>query len=150
MQISNVYESVLILFATANRKSNGMFFCFRVFVSCAVALSFGHILRLPCKNFADFSVQEENSGLNSDALLRTLDNTNREECRSECLNNRRCKSFSTKESENSCELYSQSSEDPKDDVTVEDRPGWLYHSTYYADPLVSRIDSMPKHQTLKS
>ena len=101
-----------------------------------VAQSFAHIYRLPCKKFAEFSIVEKDSGLNANAVLKTLGNTNKHACRSECIRNSQCKSFSTKL--NTCELNSKSTEDSNDNVSLESRPGWTYHSTYFDDTLVSK------------
>ena len=110
-------------------------FC-SVFLAFLAAQAFGHIYRLPCKKFAEFSIVEKDSGLNSDAVYKILDNTNKNICRDECIRHSGCKAFST--NGESCELYTKTTEDSNDGVNLESRPGWTYYSTYYGDTLVSK------------
>ena len=85
-------------------------FC-SVFLAFLVAQAFGHIYRLPCKKFAEFSIVEKDSGLNSDATYKILDNTNKNLCREACIRESECKAFST--NGESCELHMKTTEDSK-------------------------------------
>eukprot|EP00112_Aurelia_sp_Birch-Aquarium-sp1_P002351 Seg1259.3 transcript_id=Seg1259.3/GoldUCD/mRNA.D3Y31 product="Zinc finger protein 512B" protein_id=Seg1259.3/GoldUCD/D3Y31 len=120
----------------------------RVFLAFLVAQSLGHIYRLPCKKFAEFSIVEKDSGLNTDAIYNIPDNTNKNACRDVCIRNSECKSFSTNGA--ACELYTKTTEDSNDGVSLEYRPGWTYYSTYYGDtlagPTCRRVNPCPGMQ----
>lgn len=102
------------------------------------AQGYGHILRLPCKRFADFRAVQKNHALEDGWVIRTIENTNVRKCQSECLKNNKCKSFNSYNDGSACELNSRSANDVQDDVKTVPRSGWTYHSTSYKDALVSK------------
>ena len=104
---------------------------------------YGHIIRLPCKKFADFRAIQKNHALEDGWVIRSIDNTNVHECQSECLKNERCKSFNSFNDGTACELNSRSADDAKDGVITVPRSGWTYHSTLYNDALVSMTNFTP-------
>ena len=109
---------------------------FRLIPMLMSSQSYGNILRLPCKKFADFRAIQKNHALEDGWVIRTIENTNLHDCRFECLRNRKCKSFNFRNDGSACELNSQSAEDQQDDVITVPRAGWTYHSTIYNDVLV--------------
>lgn len=99
-----------------------------------IQTTFGHILRLPCLEFANFSIVKTGLKLNG-SVLTTLNYASEDECENECIDHRLCKSINFKS--NICELSSKSTEDHFDNVQLSNVNGWTYKSTDYKEPNVS-------------
>ena len=107
--------------------------------------TFGHILRLPCLQFANFSIVKTGFKLNR-SVITTFNYFDEDECENECIKHRLCKSINFKT--NICELNSKSTEDPFDNVQLSNITGWTYKSTDYKE---TNVSSFPYYEnnTLK-
>ena len=113
----------------------------------AVSTSDAEILRLPCKHFANFSIIKPNAALQGSVIATLLFKSERE-CRFDCMTNSQCKSINRQEGgDQICELNNRTSEDLRDDVSLDPRPGWTFQSTDYADPLVRFLCQNRFHRT---
>ena len=93
----------------------------------------GHILRLPCLKFGNFSVVKTEQKL-SGHVLETFHGVSAEECEDECIEHRLCKSINTKNTTGAnCELNSKSTEDPFDNVMLNALAGWVYRATDFKE-----------------
>ena len=100
---------------------------------------YGHILRLPCLTYGNFSIVKNETRLTSN-LLQTFNDLSEDECEDKCLSHRVCKSINTKNSNGvNCELNSKSTEDPFDDVISTESAGWTYKTTDYNARNVSGV-----------
>ena len=99
-----------------------------------IQTTFGHILRLPCLQFANFSIVKTGFKLNH-SVITTFNYFDEDECENECIKHRLCKSINFKT--NICELNSKSTEDPFDNVQLSNVTGWTYKSTDYNERNVS-------------
>ena len=71
------------------------------------------------------------------SLIRTLLFGTDEECRFACLMEVQCKSYNKEiDGDKRCELNHKATEIKEDKVTLVKRPGWIFKSTNYSDPLV--------------
>ena len=92
-------------------------------------VAYGHILRLPCLTYGNFSIVKTDHKL-SGHVLETFKNLSADECEDECLEHRLCKSINTKNATGvNCELNSKSTEDPFDNAMISTIIGWTYKTT---------------------
>ena len=110
-----------------------------------IQTTFGHILRLPCLQFANFSIVKTGFKLNR-SVITTFNYFDEDECENECIKHRLCKSINFKT--NICELNNKSTEDPFDNVQLSNVTGWTYKSTDYKE---TNVSSFPYYEnnTLK-
>ena len=101
-----------------------------------IQTTFGHILRLPCLEFANFSIVKTGLKLKG-SVLTTLNYASEDECDNQCINHRLCKSINFKS--NICELNSKSTDDHFDNVQLSNVTGWTYKSTDYKETNVSSL-----------
>ena len=108
-----------------------------LFLACFSGGIEGHILRLSCTEYANFSMITKDYAL-QEPLIRTLNNTEVAKCQSKCVNQFGCKSINTEEGGSKrCELLAASAEDVKDGLPqLSARPGWTYRTTDYKTLLV--------------
>ena len=99
-----------------------------------IQTTFGHILRLSCLQFANFSIVKTGFKLNR-SVITTFNYFDEDECENECIKHRLCKSINFKT--NICELNNKSTEDPFDNVQLSNVTGWTYKSTDYKETNVS-------------
>ena len=93
-----------------------------------------YIHRLKCSTYANFTVQEHGSKLESTYL--TLDGIDKMECQYECSLDERCKTININEEDMICQLNNKSSEDAKDNISTVHASGWTYYATRYNETLV--------------
>ena len=106
----------------------------------------GHILRLPCLEYGNFSIIKTGFKLNGH-VLTTLHFIGEDECEHQCIDHRLCKSVSF--NIDVCELNSKSTEDPFDSARLSNAAGWTYKSTDYKEKNVSLLTQY-ENTTLKS
>eukprot|EP00112_Aurelia_sp_Birch-Aquarium-sp1_P004636 Seg1525.8 transcript_id=Seg1525.8/GoldUCD/mRNA.D3Y31 product=Tenascin-R protein_id=Seg1525.8/GoldUCD/D3Y31 len=96
------------------------------------------ILRLPCKNFANFSIIKPNAALQGSVIATLLFKSERE-CRFDCMLNSQCKSINREEQgDQTCELNNKTTEDRQDSATLVSKPGWTFQSTDYSYRLIGQ------------
>ena len=97
------------------------------------------ILRLQCKRFADFTINVNDATLQG-SLITTLLFRSDDECRFACMMDVQCKSYNKEiKGDERCELNRKTTEIKEDEATLVRRPGWIFKSTNYSDPLVRRL-----------
>ena len=101
-----------------------------------ISQTLGYIHRLKCSTYANFTVQEHDSKLDSTFL--TLDGIDKMECQYECSLDERCQTINIHEDDMICELNDKSSEDARDNIATVHADGWTYYSTRYNETLVCR------------
>ena len=100
---------------------------------------FGHILRLTCVQYGNFTIVKQGYKL-AGPPLKTYSNLNVEECEDECIEHRSCKSINTKNAtEQNCELHATSTEDPFDNAVATQDNDWTYRATDYRARNVSLV-----------
>ena len=97
-------------------------------------ITHGHILRLPCLEFGNFSIAKADYKQNG-TVLAAFAHLSESECEDHCIKHRQCKSVNV--NNDTCELNSKSSEDPFDGIKLSKVAGWTYKSTDYMEINVS-------------
>ena len=105
-------------------------------LSTNVFNSKGHIIRLPCLKFANFSIIKNNTELLG-STVATLYGVDETSCKAECLHNERCKSININKEEMICQINGKVAEDLHDGIELVTTEGWTYKSTDYQSNLVS-------------
>ena len=98
--------------------------------------TYGHILRLNCLTFGNFSIVKIGYK-QSDHILRTFNYLSEDECENQCKMYSLCKSINFKN--NICELNRKSTEDPFDNAQLTQATGWAYKSTDYTETNVGSL-----------
>ncbi|XP_065062224.1 ficolin-2-like isoform X2 [Rhopilema esculentum] len=99
----------------------------------------GHILRLPCVTFAQFSRIMENFQLYGE-VIETFEDLHPNECKYKCIHNLSCRSLSTTTSSGvNCKIHNKSAEDPYDFSMMSPSTGWTYWSTNYRENNVGQL-----------
>ena len=101
-------------------------------------IAYGHILRLPCLEFGNFSIVKADFRQNG-TVLAAFANLSESECEDHCVKNWLCKSINI--NNDTCELNSKSSEDPFDGGELSKEAGWTYKSTDYKELNVGQYPS---------
>ncbi len=97
------------------------------------------ILRLSCKQYANFNIFEENQALNG-SLIRSITGTTQYECQYQCLMEFHCKSINYERGgKQMCELNGKTPQDIRDGVKLSKRSGWVFLTTNYSEALVSKF-----------
>ena len=99
-----------------------------------IKATFGHILRLPCLEYGNFTIVKKGFKLNGH-VLKTLHFVGEDVCEDQCIEHRLCKSVNF--NSDICELNRRSTEDPFDSVRLSNLADWTYKSTDYKERNVS-------------
>ena len=100
-----------------------------------IQLAGGHILRLPCLKYANFSTVVNDSVLQGH-VLETISIGSIMECQGFCLEHSQCKSINVKLTDDMiCQLNSKS--DLLDNVILTTSSGWIYQTSDYSAKNVS-------------
>ena len=106
----------------------------------AIYGTYARILRLSCKDYANFSYARDNAVLQG-SVLETFKNHSPKECEGKCIEEHFCKSINAENGgERTCELNSDTPSDATDYVTLTNKVGWTFKSTSFSDPTVSVSD----------
>ena len=84
--------------------------------------------------FANFSIIKHNRALFNSVLITQLE-VDALRCKSECMQDSRCKSINV--GDDFCQLNEKSAGDYKDNVTLTTRSGWTYMETDETEKAVS-------------
>jgi len=90
----------------------------------------GHILRLPCLEFGNFSIVKADFRQNG-SVLAAFAHLSENECEDHCIKHRQCKSVNV--NNDTCELNSKTSEDPFEGVQLSEATGWTFKSTDFEE-----------------
>ncbi len=97
----------------------------------------GHILRLNCEYFGNFSVVKENVVLQG-SVIATFANLTTKECESQCILNNQCKSINIEIGDKTCELNSKLTiEMASGDNGLVSKSNWIYKATDHNEHFVS-------------
>ena len=94
------------------------------------------ILRLPCKQTANFQKSATNVTLNGGTIVEFTFKT-MYKCVKECLMNRRCKTFSAHVTKRRCKLHDRNSTDPG--ISLVPADGWILYQTNWKQKKVKDI-----------
>lgn len=116
-------------------KLTSTFSYFRTIALISIFAKFdATILRLPCLDYADFTIVHEHKFLKG-SIIATHHGVTDISCMIKCVENQKCRSYNIDRASGECQLNSKVFGDA--DSVLSDGNGWLYKSTDYNETLVS-------------